>query len=204
MSTGSLIITKLKIGDLQNISLSVHPGEIVCISGKSGSGKSRLLRAIADLEDHEGRISLGNTNQLDISGHQWRQIVRMVPAESEWWYDRVEDHFPQLPSSSLLQATQLDEEILRKPVSFLSTGEKQRLGLLRSLYPEPKALLLDEPTANLDDSSRESVENWLLQLIHERQWPVIWVAHDMKQIQKVANQHWHLEHNQMVPAGDLP
>ncbi|WP_094707726.1 ATP-binding cassette domain-containing protein [Hahella sp. CCB-MM4] len=201
MGTGSLTITNLSIGDLKNISLSIPPGEIVCISGKSGSGKSRFLRAIADLEDHEGSISLGTTNQLDITGHQWRQIVRMVPAESEWWLDDVEDHFPQPPSSALLAEVQLNKEILQKPVSYLSSGERQRLALLRSLYPEPKVLLLDEPTANLDDSSRESVENWLVHLIRQQQLPVLWVAHDQAQIQRVADQHWHLEQSQLTHIG---
>ncbi|OZG73324.1 ABC transporter [Hahella sp. CCB-MM4] len=196
-----MTITNLSIGDLKNISLSIPPGEIVCISGKSGSGKSRFLRAIADLEDHEGSISLGTTNQLDITGHQWRQIVRMVPAESEWWLDDVEDHFPQPPSSALLAEVQLNKEILQKPVSYLSSGERQRLALLRSLYPEPKVLLLDEPTANLDDSSRESVENWLVHLIRQQQLPVLWVAHDQAQIQRVADQHWHLEQSQLTHIG---
>ncbi|WP_020405468.1 ABC transporter ATP-binding protein [Hahella ganghwensis] len=201
MSNGSLSIRQLEIGFLRDVTVTVPPGEIHCISGKSGSGKSRLLRAVADLEQHNGQISLGNTRQTDLSGPQWRKRVRLIPAQSEWWYDNVLEHFQVEPDPSLLSALELNSDILKQPVSYLSSGEKQRLALIRSLYPQPQALLLDEPTANLDEGSRKSVENWLLNMIRQQHWPVLWVAHDQEQINRVASHHWDLENGCLTLTG---
>ena len=74
-------------------------------------------------------------------------------------------------------------------VSRLSSGEKQRLAVLRALAHGPQALLLDEPTANLDADSTARVERFLTQAIRAHGWPVLWVAHDLAQIAVVHVQH---------------
>jgi ABC-type iron transport system FetAB ATPase subunit len=71
-------------------------------------------------------------------------------------------------------------------VSRLSSGEKQRLALLRALSVGPEALLLDEPTANLDADSTAGVEAWLTGIARGKRLPVLWVAHDNNQIERVA------------------
>ncbi|RUA22663.1 ATP-binding cassette domain-containing protein [Billgrantia gudaonensis] len=77
----------------------------------------------------------------------------------------------------------------RWSVAHLSSGEKQRLALLRAVSRSPSALLLDEPTANLDDATARRVEAWLRERIRVRGWPAVWVAHDMAQIARVADRH---------------
>ncbi len=89
-----LLLQGVSIGVLNEVSLTVPRGQVVCLSGPSGSGKSRLLRAVADLEPHRGRISLDNLDQQSVPAHQWRRQVVMVPAESQWWFDEVSAHFP--------------------------------------------------------------------------------------------------------------
>ncbi|WP_299596500.1 ATP-binding cassette domain-containing protein [uncultured Microbulbifer sp.] len=187
----SLALNNLSIGNLENIDLDVGAGEIVCLSGTSGSGKSRLLRAIADLDLHSGTVRLGAIGQSDMPGHRWRSKVMLVPAESAWWHDTVGEHFPER-SQEPLQQLGLEAGAFGWPVSRLSSGEKQRLALIRALLRRPAALLLDEPTANLDKDSTERVETWLRDNIRQQQLPTLWVAHHEDQIARVADRHVHI------------
>jgi ABC-type iron transport system FetAB ATPase subunit len=177
------------VGPLQEVTLSVAPGEIVCISGESGSGKTRLLRAIADLDPHAGEVSLGSAQRDAMAAHCWRSWVMLVPAESSWWADTVAEHFLD-PVPGSLVAFGFDEAVLGWQVSRLSSGEKQRLAVLRALSHEPRALLLDEPTANLDPDLTRQVEEWLQDYARRERMPVIWVAHDRAQIARVAARHF--------------
>ncbi|MCE8015702.1 ATP-binding cassette domain-containing protein [Halomonas sp. MCCC 1A17488] len=190
--TEPLRLAGVGIGALNGIDLKVSPGEIVCLSGASGSGKSRLLRAVADLEPHAGEVWLGGQAQSQTLGHAWRRRVMLVPAESHWWAETVAEHFVKLPGAAELQTLGLAEDALTWQVGRLSTGEKQRLALLRAVSREPRALLVDEPTANLDAETGARVEAWLAARIHERGWPTLWVAHDRGQIARVGRRHWRI------------
>ena len=182
---------------LQGVSLHVVAGQIVCLSGASGSGKSCLLRALADLDAHQGQVWLDELEQQQCPAHQWRQRVRGVPAESQWWFDRVSDHFPADYDPQPFQAVGLPEAALSWQVSRLSSGEKQRLALLRALAYPLEVLLLDEPTANLDATTALAVEQWLVAQIRQQAWPTLWVSHDPEQIQRVADAHWRMDAGQL-------
>lgn len=187
----TLSIRNLSCGTLRTISLVIEPGRIVCLSGPSGSGKSRLLRAIADLDPHDGEVRLGRHDQLATPAHCWRQWVMLVPAESQWWADTVGEHFLE-PSSEGLEALGFTREVLDWQVARLSSGEKQRLALLRAVSHEPRALLLDEPTANLDGDARLRLEARVRNLARGEGMPVLWVAHDPDQIRRIGDQHWRI------------
>ena len=178
----------LAAGALPAFDLDIAPGEVVAISGPSGSGKSRLLRAVADLDPHGGRVLLGEAAADAMPAHAWRRRVMLVPAESQWWHENVGAHIVSEPFDDL-EALSLPREALRWSVGRLSSGEKQRLALIRALSRDPDALLLDEPTANLDDESIERVEAWLLERIRTGGLPTLWVAHDRAQIERVADRH---------------
>jgi len=192
----ALTVNRLAIGALEGVTLDIPPGEIHCLSGSSGSGKTRLLRAIADLDPHEGEATLDGTAARDMAAHQWRRSVMLVPAESHWWEDTVRPHCnaetPDDLTAEDLAALGLDARILDWSVSHLSSGEKQRLALYRALSWQPRALLLDEPTANLDDQTKVRVEDWLRQRIRQQQLPTLWVAHDSEQIRRVADRHYRI------------
>ncbi|NLF95088.1 MAG: ATP-binding cassette domain-containing protein [Candidatus Riflebacteria bacterium] len=166
--------------------LTVEAGQVLGLHGASGAGKSLLLRAIADLEPHDGHLWLDQTACSELSGPGWRQRVAYLPAESLWWYERVGQHFKVSPETVWLQQLGLGGEVMDWEVNRLSTGEKQRLAILRLLQNRPKALLLDEPTASLDQGSIGRVENFILEYIKENSAPAIWVSHDPAQLERVA------------------
>lgn len=181
----SLQVNGLHIGTLKVDDWRVGPGEIVCLSGASGSGKTRFLRAIADLEPFQGSVRLGSVQSTELAGHQWRSRVMLVPAESLWWANTVGEHFPP-DAGDPPEALGLSREVLDWDVSRLSSGEKQRLALWRALSRHPDALLLDEPTANLDEASTQAIERWLQDTIVARAMPTVWVTHDDAQASRVA------------------
>jgi ABC-type iron transport system FetAB ATPase subunit len=182
----TLRLTALGFLDWAPTTLEVGAGEIVGLRGASGSGKTLLLRAVADLIPRSGAVALGDDDALSLAGHAWRRRVGYLPAESLWWREKVGEHFPA-GSQPALEPLGLPAEVMEWSVTRLSQGERQRLGLLRLLVRGPEALLLDEPTANLDERSAAAVERMILAYVEERQAPVIWVSHSLEQLRRVAS-----------------
>ena len=148
----SLLIKNLHYQHCGPIDIQINSVECVAISGASGSGKSLLLRALADLDEHTGDISLDDISMNQISAPEWRQKVALLPAESQWWFDTLGEHFSEI-DSELIKQFGFPDNVMSWSVSRLSSGEKQRLALLRLLLNKPDVLLLDEPTANLDKNN---------------------------------------------------
>jgi len=165
---------------LQPVDLTLASGELVLLAGPSGSGKSLLLRAIADLDPHDGEAWLDGTARSTIPAPHWRRRVGLLPAEAHWWGERVGDHFGDA-TSELLTRLGFEPDVLGWSIARLSTGERQRLALARMLAVSPDALLLDEATANLDPSNRERVEAVVEDYRQARTAAVLWVSHDPEQ-----------------------
>lgn len=168
------------------VSVDIDAGDCLCISGPSGTGKSLLLRSIADLDPHEGEVWLDGVPCHATPPEQWRTQVGLLPPESSWWLPGVSDHFHDgVPIP--LDHVGLSAKTMDKPVVQLSSGEKQRLALMRLLANRPRVLLLDEPTANLDPENTRRVEAVIAEYRRTRKAAVIWVSHDREQITRVAN-----------------
>lgn len=186
LQLSTLALHDLAVLAIQPVSFTVQAAECVCLTGPSGVGKSMLLRAIADLIPHEGDASLDEHNCSQMKPSQWRKQVGYLPAESHWWSDRVGDHYID-SDPDMFKRLGFEPQVLDWQVSRLSTGEKQRLALLRLLANEPRALLLDEPTASLDATNVGNAEALIHDYRQQQQAPVIWVSHDPTQIQRVAD-----------------
>jgi putative ABC transport system ATP-binding protein len=178
------------------IDLTLHPAETVGLSGHSGTGKSLLLRAIADLDPHQGEIFLDNQRQADMAAPEWRSRVAYFAAESQWWSDTVNDHFnteDKHTLQNLLQQAGFTPESLQWSVHRLSSGEKQRLAIVRQLLHKPQVLLLDEPTASLDPENRQCIEQLLFDYQQQQRASLLWVSHDAAQLQRIAQRQFRIE-----------
>ena len=169
------------------MALELHAGECAVLEGPSGSGKSLLLRAIADLDPAPGTVWLNGEDRGAMSGPDWRRQVRYFAAEPGWWRERVGDHFtPSDDIVVLLEAFGLSADAMDWMVERASTGEKQRLALVRGLADRPKVLLLDEPTSALDDKTAQAVEEQLVARIRDDGAAAIIVTHDAAQAERLA------------------
>lgn len=190
-----LRLEDLQIANIEPINLTIAPGQCIGVSGESGSGKTRLLRAIADLDEHGGQVYEENIAQHQVKAHEWRRRVALLPAESQWWFDTVDQHFET--RAKYIDALGFDQDVIRWNVSRCSSGEKQRLSILRMLSNCPRVLLLDEPTANLDTSNIARVEDLIGEYLSEHNAIAIWVSHDAAQLERVSQQQYHLSDGQL-------
>lgn len=185
-----LRVENLKVANLPPLSFSVNDGECLAVEGPSGTGKSRLLRAIADLDDAGGYVVLDGAERREMPADAWRRLVRYAAAEPAWWTETAAECFAGddgifARAVRLAGDLGLDHGIMHWPLRELSTGERQRLALARALADQPRVLLLDEPTGALDPVSAALAEELIrYQVLAGRS--VVLVSHDSAQIDRLA------------------
>jgi ABC-type iron transport system FetAB ATPase subunit len=180
------------------VDFSLAPGECVSVAGKSGAGKSVLLRMIADLDPHDGDATLDGQPCSGMPAPQWRRMVTYVAAESGWWDERVAAHFaPDTDLAALFRSVGIPAEAATWPVARLSTGERQRLALLRAFGPLNRVLLLDEPTSALDVQSGTLVED-VLRARLAKGTAILLVTHDPDQAARMASRHLAVEGGKLM------
>ncbi len=190
-----LRLSELRSGQLGPFDLDLAPGECLTVSGPSGAGKSLMLRMIADLDPHDGDALLDGCPCSTMPAFRWRRQVVYCAAESGWWLDQVGAHFSQ---SSVEAATSLglDPGIFDKAVSSCSTGERQRLALLRALELVSPVLLLDEPTGALDQAAVAQVETMLRARLAVGT-TMMMVTHDPAQAARMGTRQAHLRQGRL-------
>ena len=188
---------------LREVDLTLAAGERVFLSGASGSGKSLLLRAVADLEPHRGEVWLDGLPRSRLTPPEWRRRVGLLPAESHWWAETVGEHWRApadgSPIEALLVALGFDVDVSGWAITRLSTGERQRLALARLLLNQPQALLLDEATANLDSVNRERVETVLEDYRATHATAMLWVSHDPEQRVRLGGRRLVIRESRLEP-----
>jgi UDP-glucose/iron transport system ATP-binding protein len=180
------------------IDFALRPGECVSVAGKSGAGKSVLLRMVADLDPHEGDALLDGAACSGMPAPKWRRMVTYVAAESGWWDERVEAHFsPETDFAAQFPAVGIPAEAWAWSVARLSTGERQRLALLRALSLANRVLLLDEPTSGLDAENTGLVEALLRDRLSKGN-AILLVTHDPEQATRMASRHLEVRDGQLM------
>jgi iron(III) transport system ATP-binding protein len=186
---------------LQGISLAVAPGEIVCLLGPSGDGKTTLLRIAAGLTPlQHGRVTVG--------GRIVAEPGREVPPEERGVGLLFQDFalFPHLSvldnvafgltalrgaerrarALAMLRRVGMEGFAAARPHT-LSGGQQQRVALARALAPQPKVLLLDEPFSGLDARLRDRVRDDTLHVLQEEGIAVLMVTHDAEEAMFMAD-----------------
>lgn len=182
-------MTSLEARGITAQDITIDTGHCASLSGPSGSGKTLLLRAIADLDANRGAVRCGALQRAAVSAPDWRRRVIYVAAESHWWLPRVADHADDWPQP-LLQALGFEPDVLNWEIERLSSGERQRLALARALARAPQGLLLDEPTANLDQQNGRRVERLVAHWRESTAGWALWVSHEREQRARVADSHY--------------
>ena len=186
---------------LQDVSLDVAPGAMVCLLGPSGCGKTTLLRLVAGFEDPDaGTIQLGG-RQVSRPGHvvapEKRQIgmvfqdyalfPHMTVAQNvQFGLFRRSAAHRKRRVADLLQLVDLADMARRYPHE-LSGGQQQRVALARALAPGPQLLLLDEPFSNLDVNLRRQLRQEMHEVLRRTEMTTILVTHDQEEALSLAD-----------------
>jgi ABC-type multidrug transport system ATPase subunit len=200
-----LRVEKLVVPPLPPLSFEVAAGECMGLEGRSGSGKTRILRAIADLDAAAGRISLDGKRQDKMTAPAWRRQVRFVSADFGWFAATALDHTPKGGAGQkfhrLLSDLDIDASAMRRPIEHLSTGERRRVALALSLADDPRCILLDEPSSGLDPARAALVDEVIrYQILSGR--IVVLVSHDAAQLDRLADKRLQLTPRDDIAAAD--
>ena len=181
---------------LQDVSLTVSPGDFTVLLGPSGVGKTSLLRLFNALEiPTTGKILYKGRNLLDYSIPELRRRVVMILQKPVVFEGRIRDNLilafrlkKQSPPEDatlkkFLSRCRLSPDLLNESAENLSGGEQQRLALARALLLNSEVLLLDEPTASLDVESEKRIIDLLLNENRKSGRTLVCVTHSLPLIQ---------------------
>lgn len=193
------------------VDFSIQTGEIVALYGKSGVGKTTMLRIMAGLTNPEnGRINVKNKiwfdkkNKINLSPKK-RNIGFVFQDYALFPNMTVKENieFASLDKSrvrELIRLVHMDRLKDRKPHT-LSGGQQQRVALARAIASFPDLLLLDEPLSALDYEMRQQLQDEIITINRRYNTTIMIVSHDLSEIFKLANQVIHLDSGKIIRNG---
>ena len=201
---------------LHDISIQIEPGQTVALVGRSGAGKTTLTNLIARFYDPtSGTVSLDGRDLRDITLGSYRSLLGMVEQDVFLFDGTIRENIAYARRRTnegdverAAEAAAADEFIRRMPDGYdtiigergvkLSGGQRQRLAIARAILADPRILILDEATSNLDSESEQLIQQSLSQLLQDR--TAIVIAHRLSTIAK-ADKIVVLEDGRIVETG---
>ena len=201
---------------LKNINLKIQKGEVFALIGPTGAGKTTLLRLLDLLElpalgnIYFDGIDVTSSKRLRLEARRRMSFVQQKPVVFSMsvhdnvscglrWRQGKNDIIRQKVEAVLELVGMADYR--KRSARILSGGETQRVAIARALATEPEALLLDEPTANLDPISTSKVEEVLAHIIREQKTTIVMATHDMSQGQRLAGRIGVLMNGEILQIG---
>ena len=197
---------------INGVSFVLNEGQVLGIAGKSGAGKTSLLKIMAGLLDADAGVVIFDGKQVKgpagklVPGHPDIQLV-----DQQFHLDAfhtVEENIREtvlyLPLkqrdklvNEMIELMEL-EDFRKKQSRYLSGGEQQRLALARALACEPRIILMDEPFAHLDSRMRNKLINYFLELKNLRKMSFVLVSHDGAEMLGFADQIIHMKNGKIA------
>lgn len=207
------VIKDVKYKDILFVDeLEIKAGEITCILGKSGGGKTTLLKLLNHLYSYDsGSITYNGEELTSINPIELRRKIVMLAQNPAIFSGSVRDNlligtkFHDLDYANdqlkkILGKVQLDIE-LDTDASKLSGGEKQRLALAAVLLLKPKIMLLDEPSSALDEDTEEFIIQMVVRYIQEKEGTLIMVTHSVDIAEKFSDRIIRVEDGRIIDKG---
>ncbi|MEE8439948.1 MAG: metal ABC transporter ATP-binding protein [Micropepsaceae bacterium] len=179
---------------LRDVSFKIESGELVAIIGPNGGGKTCLIRSLLGQMPHSGTVRSESDSAVQL-GYvpQFLEIDRTLPLTVTNIMSIMVQRTPAFFGVKRKYAAQIDAALDRagfkgkrnRLFGGLSGGERQRVLFAQALMPEPNLLVLDEPTANMDEAGAHRVEEVVLEL-NALGTTVLWINHDLAQVKRIA------------------
>jgi len=208
---------RVKYGTLtavDELSLSVHDGELFCLLGPSGCGKTTTLRTIAGFESPAaGEVVLNDQNVTELPPYNrdcatvfqdWALFPNKTVIENVAFGQKmagVSKGQRREHARENLATVEMAEYADSRPAE-LSGGQKQRVALARSLAVNPEVLLLDEPLSNLDKRLRETMQLEIKEIHEQLEMPMVYVTHDQAEAFTLADRIGIMNDGELVQTGD--
>jgi len=193
---------------LKDVSLQIPSGSLTLVTGASGSGKSTLLRSLNGLVPHftggeiSGKINVLGKDPINLGPEQMAQWVSTVfqEPETQFIYDRVDDEIAFALEHAGLNRDEMQSRVdtaclflgidglQSRRISTLSGGEKQRISLASALVTQPRLLILDEPTSQLDPQGADEILRYILDLRSRLDLTILISEHRLERVLPYADQ----------------
>lgn len=192
---------KQTVAALNDISLTIHEGEVVGLLGPNGSGKSTLVRVFSTLvEPDRGSVSVFGVDALKEPRPAQRMMNRVsveasffkkLSATENLLYGAklygVTSSEAKPRIDAILERTGFDRKRAGEPMEHLSRGMQQKIALARALLTSPMLMLLDEPTTGLDPRSKKDVQNLINEIRGEHNASILICTHDMDEAEALCD-----------------